>query len=101
MKDDLLIYTVIADVNDEIKYTANYSDKDKSYYMPALMFDGEFWDNPKYVFETFYPILKRFLSREMTPYDKEEIEGIRLSFEKVNSLIDIIDRAREMGWHKL
>lgn len=105
---DLTIYMTIANVDNTVEMTAGYDPVKKEYYMPSLNFKGghplgpDYYDSENYIFETFWPFLKRWDERMLTEEDKKEFpKWVELNDENVLDLLDIFEQAVEFGWDKL
>lgn len=100
--------TSIQDINGSVILSAGYDRKKDEYYMVTIEFTKEhsygpdFWDNGKYIFETFYPMLKRYVERNLTSQDTKEFESfiMKVGEEEVLDIIDIIEEAIDWEWNK-
>ena len=98
----------IEDINCSVILSAGYDRKKDEYYMVSIEFTKEhsygpnFWDNGNYIFETFYPMLKRYVECNLTSQDTEEFESfiMNVNEEEVLDIIDIIEEGIDWGWNK-
>ena len=66
----------------------------KEYSMPSFHYKNgqeQYWDNQEFLFDEFYPILKRFKDRMLTFKDREEFKDIwyLMTEDWVNDVIEI------------
>ncbi len=107
--NNLTIYLAIEDDEGRFKFSANWDEKKKQYYVPSLTVPIElggsetFWDNNIYLYDTLLPYLKRYASRELTRLDK--VDDVHYYFstheDEVPVLIDILEKGKTMGWANL
>ena len=108
-KRDVYISMVITNIGSTVNLSTGWDRMKNEYYMITLEFTKEhsygsdYWDNPKYIFNTFHPMLKRYVGRNLTLQDKEEFKDFlrRVSEEEILELIDIIEEAIDLNWDKL
>jgi hypothetical protein len=102
--EDLLIYTVIADRNDEIKLSFLYNPKKDIYTMPSLTIEryGKqmfYADNDIWLTQNLFWAIEGFLEKRMGLCDKEAIGDMLLYMTEQNmkDLHDILKYAIDKG----
>lgn len=80
---------------------------DGKYKMVSLDTPFGLWDNPSYLYNTLYPLLRRFIDRTLTEEDVYELHDNKLVtvFKEDNDLpqvlFDMLDKGKELGWSKI
>lgn len=109
------IHTCIRNYDETIEMTAigTIVDSKLDYCMVSFNFNDpannnlqEGWDNGQYVFDIFYPYLKRYQARTITPQDLEDndfksIKHLTDNPEWVDQAVDIIEDGIRLNWNKL
>lgn len=107
----MIIYNTIATENDDIKLNIGVDADTGKFYMPSIEFcniksvkypeQTVFWDNDKFIFEKFYRFLKRFDKNELKKKDEKKFLDVwnELNVDVVKDLINILDRAKQLGWY--
>lgn len=88
---DLLIYTTVANNNDNIRLESLFNPNRKKHFLPSLSVmenNHEVFiaDNEAWLIDILLPALQRFISRTMLPSDQKEIEDF------INSLGNIYEQ---------
>lgn len=101
--------------NDDDAITLTRLDKDNKWV--SFYFDNQeglsgSWDNPDYLINMFYPILKSFVENKMIPsaHQTKELNNLTkeynvssfefLNFFLQNEVLEMFDKAIELGWFK-
>jgi hypothetical protein len=109
-KRDLTVYSVIELPDSSARMSVLFIDNELT--MPSIAFKNHvifgtnFFDNDKWIFETFYPLLQKWKNRTLTTLDKEtelyqEFKGDEWEEGYIDHIIDLIEEAIDFGWNKL
>jgi hypothetical protein len=105
---NLIVYRAIANEDHTIELSVGEDLTKGVLYYPSLTFldhptmKDEYWDNENFIFEKFYQFASRWKNRRMINSDLLEFQFVlnKLDEESMNTLIDIIELAKELGWDK-
>lgn len=108
-KRDVYFSKTISNIDNSFILSVGYDRHKDEHYMLTIQFTDQhsygpsYWDNDRYIFDIFYPMLKRYVERTLTTEDNNEFEDFltKVDEDDVLEIIDILEEAIDIGWNKL